>query len=246
MTYQRRTPLTEMKWVRLTQTTIPIAWSPEMAYVVGLTATDGCLITGRTAINFKSVDRDLVATYVSILGRTNRIGTQPTRAGGLVHSVQFTDARLYRWFQKIGLTPRKSLTLGAIDVPEDCLAPLVRGLLDGDGNITDHVWKADTSRRADYYYEWFRTRFASASRPHLEWLKARLSAALGLRGWIWFDMTRGKGKGELTYGKHDSIALLSWLYSDRDAPCLLRKRQIWDDYSRRQPLEIREPTSIYA
>ena len=217
-----------------------------MAYIVGLTATDGCLLTGRRAINFKSADRELVETYVKVLGRTNRIVTERTRTGGLVYHVQFSDARLYRWFEAVGLTPRKSLTLGGILVPDEFLAPLVRGLLDGDGNISDHVWKADTTRRSDYYYEWFRVRFASASRAHLDWLKARLAEALNLRGWVWFDVTRGNGIGCLSYGKHDSMKLLAWVYADEDAPCLVRKRVIWESYARRHPLSLKEPTSIYA
>jgi hypothetical protein len=240
-------PLAEMKWVRSTYTTLPIEWSASMAYVVGLTATDGCLITGRRAINFKSVDQQLVATYLELLGRTNRIGLERTRKGGLVYKTQFSDTRLYQWFQRIGLTQRKSLTLGAIDVPDEFLCPLVRGLLDGDGNITDHIWKADTSRRSDYYYEWLRTRFVSASPPHLDWLKGRLHASLGLRGWIWLNPRQGNGIGCLSYGKHDSIRLLGWIYEDPAAPCLLRKRAIWNDYARRHPSWVREDaTNIYA
>jgi LAGLIDADG DNA endonuclease family protein len=218
-----------------------------MAYIVGLIATDGCLITGRRAINFKSADEQLVRTYLDLLGRTNRIGIERTRAGRPIYRVQFSDARLYEWLRSVGLSPRKSLSLGAIDVPDEFLADLVRGLLDGDGNTTNHVWKADTSRRSDYYYEWLRTRFVSASRSHLEWLKERLQRRPGLRGWIWFDYSRGQGIGVLSYGKHDSIKLLNWLYADRDAPCLLRKRAIWDDFCTRHATWVQEaPTNIYA
>lgn len=235
-----------MKWVRPTGTTLPIEWSSPMSYVVGLIATDGCLASGRRSITFKSVDRQLVETCLTLLGRTNRIGVTQTPTS-VIYRAQFSDTRLYRWLEGVGLTPRKSLTLGAIDVPDEFLCPFVRGLLDGDGNITNRVWKADTSRRSDYYYEWLRTRFVSASPSHLEWLKGRLQAALGLRGWIWFDHRRGNGIGCLSFGKHDSIRLLGWLYEDSDAPCLWRKRAIWDDYCARHPTWVREPAaSMYA
>lgn len=235
-----------MRWVRPTFTTLPIEWSADMAYVVGLTATDGCLLTGRRAINFKSADRDLVETYIGVLGRTNGIVTERTRAGREVYHVQFTDSRLYQWFQTIGLTPRKSLTLGAIGAPDKYLAPLVRGLLDGDGSISNAVWKADTSRRDDYYYEWLRVRFASASRAHLDWLRGVLVRVLGLSGWIWEDRTKRNPMGSLAYGKHDSIKLLSWVYADPRAPHLARKRAIWESYVARHPLWVGEPLSIYA
>lgn len=235
-----------MKWVRSTYTTLAIEWSAEMACIVGLTATDGCLASNRRAINFKSADKQLVETYLQTLGRANKVGADRTRIGGVVYRAQFSDTRLYGWFQSVGLTPRKSLTLGAIDVPDRFLAPLVRGLLEGDGSISNAIWKADTTRRSDYYYEWLRTRFASASLPHLEWLKARLQAQLGLRGSIWVDRNRENVLGCLAYGKHDSIKLLKWVYADPNAPCLLR-RAIWDNYAARHSDWVREtPFNIYA
>jgi len=218
-----------------------------MAYIVGLTATDGCLATGSRAITFKSADRQLVETYRELLGRSNTIGAERTRAGGIVYRLHFKDTRLYGWLASIGLTPRKSLTLGAIDVPDEFLAPLVRGLLDGDGSISNAIWKADTTRRTGYFYEWFRTRFVSASPSHLEWLKDRLRNRLSLRGWIWHDDSDGRRISCLSYGKHDSIKLLRWLYSDPAAACLLRKRAIWDDYVARHPDWIREmPARLHA
>jgi hypothetical protein len=59
-----------------------------------------------------------VETYLSVLGRTNRVKQAKTRADGIVYFTEFHDSRLYEWFRSVGLTPRKSLTLGPIDVPE--------------------------------------------------------------------------------------------------------------------------------
>ncbi len=132
--------------------------------------------------------------------------------------------------------PRRSRVLGPIDVPAEYLAPLVRGLSDGDGSVTNAVWRADTSRRSDYYWECFRAKFVSGSRPHPVWLHTQLRTALGLRGWIALEGEEPQGVYVLGFGKSDSTRPLSWLYPDRDAPCLLRKRAIWDDYVRRHPL----------
>src|SRR5438093_1908144 len=80
--YERRTPIELCRWNLAGYTTLPLSWSDEMAYVVGLTATDGCLVTGRRAINFKSGDRALVETYLRLLGRKNRVKSHPTESGG--------------------------------------------------------------------------------------------------------------------------------------------------------------------
>jgi len=231
--YQRQKPLNECGWA-ITAERMPTTWSPKIAYLVGLIATDGNLARETRTISFVSMDLQLVETFLALTGRPGRYRTEITRTGTTIYRVQFKDAQFHRWLLTIGLMPRESLVLGAIAVQDEFLAPLVRGLLDGDGTITNAVWRADTTRRSDYFWEWFGARFVSGSRLHLESLRGRLRGALGLRGWI---APQGKRSVfALAFGKHDSIRLLSRLYSDRDAPCLLRKRAIWDAYARRHEL----------
>jgi len=211
-----------------------------MAYIVGLTATDGCLITGRRAINFKSGDRELVETYLRLLGRKNRVKSHPTESGGIAYYTQFHDSALYQWFRSTGLTPRKSLTIGALSVPDGFLMPLVRGLLDGDGSVINETYRADTGRRSDYFWEYLITSFKSASRPHLEWLQSQIHAATAVPG----NLSQVKYKNplpnrhpffELRYGKRGSLVLLPLLYP-ADAPCLERKRAIWLAYAQHHGL----------
>lgn len=167
--YVRRTPPELCRWPHAGFTTLPLQWSDEMAYIVVLTATDGCLLTGRRAINFKSEDRDLVALYLALLGRENKIRAERTRKGNIVYGTQFGDASLYRWFLEVGLMPRKSLVLGAIVIPDAYLSCLARGLLDGDGSILNYTYAGTGKARGTF--EALRTVFNSASRVHLDWLR---------------------------------------------------------------------------
>jgi hypothetical protein len=240
--YVRRTPPELCRWREAGLTTLPLEWSNEIAYVVGLTATDGCLVTGRRAINFKSGDRQLVETYLQLLGRTNRVKSHPTETGGIAYFTQFHDSALYEWFRSTGLTPRKSLTIGALSVPDEFLMPLARGLLDGDGSITNKVYRADTGRRPDYYWEYLITRFTSGSRPHLEWLRLRLANSTGQVGTVAETKTKEPRPKrhpffELEYGKRSSLVLLPLLYPTA-APCLERKRAIWLSYALRHELPL--------
>lgn len=239
MTYQRRTPPELCRWSKGGGVGgTPVGWSSEMAYALGLIATDGCLVERGRKIAFVSRDLQLMETFLACVDRPGRYLRDKTRLGKPLYRTQFHDENFYRWLLDIGLTPRKSLTLGPLDVPDEFFAPFVRGLLDGDGNVQNAVWRADTSRRSDYYWEWLRTRFCSASLSHLEWLHGRLRAALRVRGWITCSAGRlgPHPSYVLGFGKHDSIRLLSWLYANEAAPCLLRKRAIWDDYRRRHQL----------
>lgn len=230
MRYVRRQPVEQCRWPFAGRTTLPLEWSDGMAYVVGLTATDGCLITGRRQMNFKSADRDLVALYLQTLGRTNRIGEESTRNGGLAYKTQFADASLYEWFRSVGLMPRKSLVLGALSVPDAWLAHLVRGLLDGDGSILNFSYEG--SGKAHGVYEDLRTVFCSASRPHVDWLRDRLRSTLGIWGSVGTHRpsNRVNDMYRLAYAKRESHRLLAWMYCAPDVPCLERKRAMWDRY----------------
>ena len=219
--------------------TLPATWSDEMAYVVGLTATDGCLYTGLRKINFKSSDRELVETYLRLLGRTNPVKRQKTRKGGIVYFAEFGDTELYRWFQSIGLTPRKSLTLGGFNMPDAFLAPLLRGLFDGDGSLENFVGRPTVRTYPNYTYERLHVCFNSASRAHLEWIQARVKDVYELNGRI-EQLPKVEGKHDffrLKYGKLASIPLLRIMYPNDDVPKLERKWAKWNDYRRRHELK---------
>ena len=86
----------------------------------------------------------------------------------------------------------------------------------------------------NYVYERLWVFFLSASRPHIDWLRDRLKATVGLDGYV-ERIVRKKRRDlyRLKYGKRESIILLRLLYSDPNAPCLQRKRRKWTEYSAR-------------
>lgn len=210
-----------------------------MAYVVGLMATDGCLIRDGRHLAFDSGDEDLVKTFLGCLGRPLTYRAKRTESGGVDYQAQFGDVAFYRWLSSVGLTPRKSLVLGPIDVPDEFLHPLARGLLDGDGSLLDY-WYDGTGKAKGRRYEGFVTVFNSASRPHLEWLRARLAGSLSIKGALCPQppTERGTVMWRLAYAIRESSILLPHLYRSLDEPCLLRKRRIWEDYATRHGLRI--------
>lgn len=229
--YVRRIPPEVARWRHYYG---PVSWSQKIAYAVGLIATDGCLVTGRKVIQFGSQDLELVELLLRCLDRRARIRLTPTRLGNPYYRTQFSWAHLYSWLLGVGLTPRKSLTLGALDVPDEFLLSLVRGLLDGDGSIINETARADTADNPDYRWEYLQTKFISASRPHIEWLRSRLLALLEIDGYVQTTPTaRGGLMSELRYGKRASVVLLPAIYPKFWVPCLSRKRAIWESYRRR-------------
>ena len=111
-------------------------WSPNVAYCVGLITTDGSLSKDGRHIDFTSKDLDLVECIRRELTLENRIGTKG-RGGSSARyfRIQFSNVDFYRWLCSIGLSPRKSLTLGELTIPDDFFADFLRGHFDGDGTI---------------------------------------------------------------------------------------------------------------
>lgn len=221
---------------RRTSAPVDTTWSPTLAYAIGLMATDGC-VADRDHISFPSADRELAELFAKCLGKANPISEFRTQSGGIAYRVQFGDVLFCRWLAGIGITERKSLTIGAIRVPDDLLLDLTRGLLDGDGSIINKRTRADTGRRSNYYWEYLQTKFVCASRPHLEWLRDQLKMSLGIDGLIITRAARGRKHAcyTLRYGKRASHVLLPAVYRDPCAPRLTRKWLVWQRYLEGHP-----------
>ena len=215
----------------------PLRWTQDLAYAVGLVATDGCLSSGRH-IFFDSNDEQLVSTFLKCIGRPARYVARATRIGGTAYRASISDVELYRWLESVGLTPAKSLTLGAIDVPEEFLMPLVRGLLDGDGSVLNYVHALTKRTYPNYRYERLVVHFNTASESHVKWLRAKLEPIIGC-GNLATRPPRPPRHAfyTLRYGKAASVKLLGLLYADASAPRLIRKWQTWDDYVGRHGAE---------
>jgi len=211
-----------------------------MAYVVGLMATDGCLISGRRQLNFKSADESLVKTFLTCLGRPPTPKRRFGRTDKPHYLTQFGDAAFYDWLRSVGLMPRKSLVLGAIAVPGPVFLDCVRGLLDGDGSILNY-WYDGGGKAAGRRYEGLTTRFVSGSRSHIEWLREALRRVLGISGNV-AAPSPGDKCWALNYAIRESCVLLPQLYPTDEVPRLERKWMLWKDYARRHghPATLRE------
>lgn len=204
-------------------------WTIELAYALGLLATDGCLSGDGRHIAFVSADEELVRTLLRCIGRPHvRYVRTSSRIGRPVYRASVSHVALYAWLLERGLTPRKSLTLGALDVPPEYLPHVVRGLLDGDGSIYLRPQRPTRRTYPGYVYLRLWTYFSSASAAHVQWLRASLESALGIRGWV--ERTSRAGRHpyhRLRFGRRDSFVLLGALYADPTWPALERKRAKW-------------------
>jgi len=195
---------------------INFTWSPKLAYVIGLIATDGNLSPDGRHINFTTKDIELAKIFKSFLKFRGKIGTK-ARGGEKdkkYYVVQPGDVIFYRFLQSIGLCPKKSKTISKLQIHKDYFYDFLRGCLDGDGNVG--FFKHPQSRLPQ-----FRTRLFSASEPFLNWVQNETKRR-GIKGFL----TKTRSVYVLAYAKRDSTKLLNLVYYDGFPSSLTRKYKV--------------------
>lgn len=114
-------------------------WSPEMAWVLGLLCTDGCLSPGKNSelgaknkkVTLTSIDLDVLQKVKAVIGYTGPI--RRVNANSKAHRITICRWKIYDDLVRLGLTPRKSLTLKWPEVPHQFMRHFIRGVFEGDG-----------------------------------------------------------------------------------------------------------------
>lgn len=144
-------------------------------YFVGLIAADGCLSTDRSNINLTSKDREHLGLVKRTLQIPNRIGRKLSGAGRISYAIQMRNRDLYRFLLEVGLTPRKSLTLGSLRIPMSYFPEFLRGVIDGDGCIRTWIHSHNGKRQ-------WALQITSASPAFSWWLKSMIEEVFCVRG----------------------------------------------------------------
>ncbi|HSX19268.1 MAG TPA: LAGLIDADG family homing endonuclease [Candidatus Saccharimonadales bacterium] len=191
-------------------------WSADLAYVVGLIASDGCLSKDGRHIDFTSKDLDQVETFARILNLKNKIALKSRGHSSekIYYHIQFGNVKFYKFLLQIGLTPHKSKTISTLKIPNKYFVDFLRGCFDGDGH-TYSYW--DPRWRSSFMLYFGLT---SASNEFLKWIKERIKKLYDINGQIGTTNRAYK----LIYAKGASINLIDKIYYKDGLPYLLRKK----------------------
>lgn len=86
-------------------------WTPNMAYVLGYFAADGCMYknkNGSCYLGFLSIDEELIITVRKIMKVTNRIEIRQRKSWKSAYILQIGSKILYNKLLNLGLTPTKA------------------------------------------------------------------------------------------------------------------------------------------
>lgn len=188
---------------------------PNLWYLVGLITSDGCLSSDGRHIDITSSDYEFLSSIKSQFGLINKIGDKYNSVGDLNYHFQLANRSLYDFLLSIGLTPCKSLTIGAVNVPVNYFCDFLRGLIDGDGGI--QRWIHRTNRR-----EQWNLRVSSGSRKFLAWLRNKIEKVMGVKGRLYSE---GETRFRLKYGKMAARIIAEKCYY-KGAFALKRKNEL--------------------
>lgn len=209
-------------------------WSPEITYAIGLIATDGCLSSDGRHISLTSSDVQLLNTFKKCLNLKNRLCHNPASSYSKKPSykVTFGNVKFYRWLQKIGLTKRKSLSIGRMAIPKKYFADFIRGHIDGDGSIFKYIDRYNMYKNKIYTNKRLYIVLNSGSYAHLCWIHSAIKEILNVKGGIsgWTHENRENPLWKLKFSKNDSRKILRWLYYKTNIPCLERKRKVAESF----------------
>lgn len=142
-------------------------WSVDMAYVFGLIITDGC-VSDSGVISLCINDRSLLEKVKHALRSEHKITLSMHQKR--LFCFHFAREKLTADLAKLGVLPRKSLTVNFPQVPDKYMPDFIRGVFDGDGSVFFD------RRRINYP---LRSKFVSGSYDFISGLQQKLES-LGL------------------------------------------------------------------
>lgn len=145
-----------------------VHWSKDLAYLIGLIASDGYLAKETQRISLSSNDDELIQ-FAGRMLPLPRIYVHKKTSNRTVYS---TWPNLYAFLLSIGIKPCKSPTIGRLDIPDEFFFDFLRGEIDGDGY---------TGYNKGKYPE---IRIFSGSSVFAEWMQETLLRLQGIRSSI--------------------------------------------------------------
>ncbi|PIP50935.1 hypothetical protein COX11_01380 [Candidatus Berkelbacteria bacterium CG23_combo_of_CG06-09_8_20_14_all_41_73] len=191
-------------------------WSNNLAYAVGLLATDGCLSKDGRHIDLTSKDIEQLENFNRCLNKKYTICFKSSGFSNKKYPrIQFGDVKFYRWLENIGLHPNKSKTIGSLEIPDEYFFDFLRGSHDGDGcfySYWDPRWKSSFM---------FYLQFTSGSKKHLIWLNNKIFDLINVQGKI----RKSTRSHQLIFAKKSSKLIIKKMFCSDDCVYLSRKKK---------------------
>lgn len=188
------------------------SWSAEMAYVLGLIITDGCVSkTGTVLLSIN--DKELLEKVRSLMCSAHKIELSKCQKG--LYIFHFAREKIIRDLKNFGVEPKKSLKVIFPEVPQEYLPDFIRGVFDGDGSVLF------VKGRTKYL---LRTKFISGSEVFINGLQESLESLNMPKRTIYKQKTKNGWSYTFVYDHKDSIKLFNILYKNTQNELFLDRK----------------------
>lgn len=192
-------------------------WSADMAYILGITITDGCISGGRLSYGVSRKDGHLLDYIADHIVPGRKPAQYVDRSNGKVYPttrLKVGSAVMLESLRRLGVVERKTGIESVPDVPNEFKADLLRGIFDGDGCV--YIANKRTGQLGLH--------IVSASRTFVEDVQLKLADGVGYiipcPNPPYRELYRWK-----VYKQSDIRAIASKMYYPGFSFCLERKRK---------------------
>lgn len=203
--------------------------NPQMAYVLGLIVSDGCIIiphsdrgSDRKIVSIKSIDRPMLEMVMEMMGANYSItNCGLTQAGNTAWRIGIANRQIVEDVIGWGVTQRKTLTATFPPLPDEVRPDFVRGLFDGDGSVGSYRYGR---RESDVCGNgrWSLRAYILGTHAVLEPIPSVFGVSCKI-------VPRGK-ISKLVAGTHEELVrMYNSMYYAAGVPCLVRKRDVFDE-----------------
>lgn len=185
----------------------------EKAYILGFIATDGNIHESKSnahvlSIQLSSKDKEILEKikdkfeYSGPLSDTCRVTNGIERS---YTALRIASEDLCKGLKRVGITTRKTHSIGPLKIPTELMGHFLRGAYDGDGSIVIKSNKASLL-------------LPSASKDFLVWIQQSIESILPLRTQV--NIYKDKNHFRLDYGSFPHVkgnavsTILDYLYKD--------------------------------
>lgn len=220
------------------------SWSKEMAYVLGIIFTDGCLdmrkheakttVRRTPHLSISQKDPEFLKKVLALMDCNAKLYHRKrtkygNKVAGALYFFDFICTPFYPDLVKLGLKTTKSLDIEFPTIPQQYTRHFIRGCWDGDGSV--YFQKGRRHLIASFY---------SGSRLFIEGMLSQLEKA-GLPKRTVYILKRKHPSYYFKFHGHDCIKLYHYLYDDvPPTQYLERKHSLFKKYADQQRAALKD------
>lgn len=199
-------------------------WSYDMAYVLGFIVADGCITKNKRGSYFleiQSTDKNIVYKIRKVLKSNLKISEYQSKNKNYSkrYRMQIGSKIIFEDLIKLGITPRKSKTIGLPKMSNNYFSHFIRGYFDGDGCVNVCVYNKKDRKKPSKIIN---CGFTSGSKEILAEIKDKLLEMKIVKGGTLYYHNAYR----LNFSIKDSLKLYYFMYDDLHSGLFLKRKKI--------------------